>query len=662
MSFRTNVDHTHIDQAKHEIRPQICLERVSFAYPQIHQVEQISEAGRQLAASASSETEGSGTDFDFSHAAVKELTLTIQKGEHIAILGRNGSGKSTLARLIVGLEKAQAGSCFFEGLDSANEEQSWQIRRRCGLIFQNPENQIVASTLEEDVAFGPENLGCPSEEIRQRVDAALSLVGLADRAKDSPAQLSGGQKQKLAIAGVMAMHPEAIIMDEATSMLDPLSRRSVLELLLEQHQQGLTLINITHHMEEALLADRICVMHQGRLVLQGKAAEVFSQPTLIRSLGLDVPAHAAITAAVLQQQLGRELSTELAADEATAARYIAKHFQLREVEPTPAPLLMTQTADEMAPEHSAASSLNKERAAFSAEKIVLKASNLGYRYPSFDGQGAFALSQISFEIYEGECLGLMGASGSGKSTLVQHFNALLEPDEGSLEVCGYQISKLKNKRALRREVQLLFQYPEHQLFADTVEADILYGPRRFGVSEAELKQRLEEVLELCQIDPAWLSQSPFELSGGEKRRVALAGILALKPKLLVLDEPAAGLDPASRDEILSRIQELKDWGVTVVLVSHSMEDLSRFADRIAVLQQGRLLAIDTPSRLFANAELLARAGLEEPAPRRFLRQLQAYFPSLPNEARDADQAAAILDTYLEPLPDLLSQQPRSQSL
>ena len=226
--------------------------------------------------------------------ALSEVSLTIRRGEYVAVLGHNGSGKSTLAKLLNMILIPTSGKIYIDGTDiTANdfsEDQIFDIRRKIGMVFQNPDNQLVATVVEEDVAFGPENLGLPREEIRRRVNSALSLVGMTDYAHHAPHKLSGGQKQRIAIAGILAMKPEIIIFDESTAMLDPIGRRDVINIMERLNkEEGITVLNITHYMDEAARADRVVVINDGELVLDGTAGEVFSKVDYLRSVGLEVP-------------------------------------------------------------------------------------------------------------------------------------------------------------------------------------------------------------------------------------------------------------------------------------------------------------------------------------------------------------------------------------
>ena len=222
--------------------------------------------------------------------ALNDVSISIKRGEFVAVLGHNGSGKSTLAKLINCHIKASSGEIYVDGLDVSKDENILDIRRKCAMVFQNPDNQIVATVVEEDVAFGPENLGIKSENIRKIVDDCLMQVGLEEYKHHSPALLSGGQKQRLTIAGVLAMNPDCILMDEATAMLDPLGRREIMEIVRKLNKEkGKTVVYITHYMEEAIFADRVIVMDNGEISIEGTPEEVFSQVDEMRKLGLDVP-------------------------------------------------------------------------------------------------------------------------------------------------------------------------------------------------------------------------------------------------------------------------------------------------------------------------------------------------------------------------------------
>lgn len=546
--------------------------------------------------------------------AVRNLRFQVLEGEHLAILGRNGSGKSTLARLLNALLLPQTGRILVLGMDTQEEESIWEIRRNLGMVFQNPDNQIVGTTVEEDVAFGPENLGMPREEMLQVVPQSLRKVGLDGFEKRQPSELSGGQKQKLAVAGILAMAPKCIILDEATSMLDPRSRRELLRLVSElQKTQGLTLINVTHHMDEVLQADRVLVMSHGELVMQGTPNEVFFQSEKIQHLGLDVPSYIRVTRA-LASRLASEPTREQLATEDRAAEYLRSLLQNLSATPE-----LSQT--EVVP----ASSVSM--ADYQAAPII-EVEGLSHAYNVKRPDEIDAIHDISFRVWPGEFLGIAGHTGSGKSTLIQHLNGLLRPQEGTIRVLGYDVAENKDVQQLRRHVGMVFQYPEQQLFAETIYDDMAYGPKRLGLSDEEVRDNCLAALRLVGLGDIDLERSPFELSGGQMRRVAIAGILAMKPEVLILDEPAAGLDPQGREEIFATIRGLQREGVTIIFVSHSMDDLARLADRILILRNGRLQRIAPVAEIFSDRDFVLENDLEIPAVMRFVDRFSADYPSL----------------------------------
>lgn len=543
--------------------------------------------------------------------ALNDVSLQIGKGSHVAILGRNGSGKSTLAKLINALELPSEGIMTVSGFDTRDDGFLWEIRRRTGMVFQNPDNQIVGTTVEEDAAFGPENLGVPQPDLRRRVEASLREVGLLNLAKRQPSDLSGGQKQKLAIAGILAMQPECIVLDEATAMLDPKTRHEFMGLVQElQNERGLTVINVTHHMDEALQADYLYVLDRGRIVLEGLPSAVFQETQIIRDLGLEVPVPTAV-AAELAEAFGLPLPSGAAEGRSGAEEAVRS---LMAAGPSP------EAVFEHRPVFNAAKAADAENA-WREQQEIIKVADLHYYYNEGEPQEVRALNGLNFDVRRGEVLGVIGSSGSGKSTLIQHLNALIRPQRGSVLIDGMEAGRKEHLKDIRAKVGLLFQYPEHQLFAETIYDDVAFGPRQQGVSEEEVDSRIHEALRVVGMGDEDAGRSPFELSGGQMRRVALAGILAMKPDVLILDEPAAGLDPVGKEEILSYILTLRDMGVTVVLVSHSMDDVARYADRLLVLHEGEQTAWGEKEQIFSREELLASVNLELPQVARFLADL-----------------------------------------
>ena len=533
--------------------------------------------------------------------ALDGINVSIEKGSYTAILGSNGSGKSTLAKIIDILEVPDSGKVVIFGKDAGNDDLFWDIRSHCCVVFQNPDNQIVGTMIEEDVAFGPENLGIPNPELRERVDQALKDVGLYELRNREATALSGGQKQKLAIAGALAMHPDILILDEATAMLDPSSRDDFLALVEKMRMdKGLTLITITHDMTEALRCDKIIVVDKGKAVLEGAPEEIFMLDNLW-DYGLKRPVKFNF-AFEIAKLTGSELTKEdLVSDDALLSA-IEKMLAKTGIK-TPEAALEDKRLDET--------------------EIIMSVKDLSYTY---DGSDVKAIENINLDIRKGEVLGLVGESGCGKTTLISHMNAIFRPKEGDVIIHtndgDLSCKNKKDTMKIRQNVGLVFQYPEYQLFEETVFKDIGYGLKKMKVSKEEAAVRIRDAAYLVGLTDKELSSSPFELSGGQKRRAAMAGVLVMKPGILVLDEPASGLDPKGRQEMFKIIKDLRDSGTTIILVSHNMDEAAKNCDRICVIDRGKIKAVGTPEELFENnrAEEL---GIQIPRITRFSGLLRA---------------------------------------
>ena len=528
------------------------------------------------------------------YRAIDEVNVHIEPGQFIAILGHNGSGKSTLAKHMNAILTPTEGTMWVDGKDTKREEYIWDVRQTAGMVFQNPDNQIIGTVVEEDVGFGPENLGVPTDEIWKRVEESLSSVGMIEYRHHSPNKLSGGQKQRVAIAGVVAMRPKCIVLDEPTAMLDPNGRKEVLRTIQElRKREHVTVILITHYMEEVVDADRVFVMDKGHIVMEGTTKEIFSQVERLKELRLDVP-----QVTLLAYELKKRgvpipdgiLTTEELLAEIEACGIKAKEHPKTRV--------------------GKWESIDTDR----HKNPLLKLSRVNYIYSADTAYAKHALKDVDLDIYEGEFLGVIGHTGSGKSTLIQHLNGLLKATSGQITYKGQDIyAEDYQMKDLRSQVGLVFQYPEHQLFEADVLSDVCFGPKNQGLSPEECKERAKEALSLVGLAGKYYEYSPFDLSGGQKRRVAIAGVLAMKPKILVLDEPTAGLDPKGRDEILDQIADLqRRENLTVVLVSHSMEDIAKYVDRIVVMNRGMKMYDDQPKEVFLHYKELEKVGLAAP--------------------------------------------------
>lgn len=584
---------------------------------------------------------GVSFSYDGVTPALDGIDLNIEDGEFFCILGGNGSGKSTFAKHLNALLRPDAGTVRINGMDASDPELVYDIRSTAGIVFQNPDDQLVATLVEDDVAFGPENLGVPSAQIAQRVREALKGVGLVGFERRETHALSGGQKQRVALAGVLAMEPRVLILDEASSMLDPRGRKGLMKVCRALHDRGMTIVMITHFMEEAAEADRVAVFRAGRVAMLGAPEEILTRADEVAQLNLDMPASCC---------LGRALR----------AKGVPICAQVREADMVAeiAQVYAERSGADVAGRPSASDSRVLDHASSAADGMVasepvIEISHLSHSYTlsarerrrwrkrsttvgasgkqalwGNDPNSPWALRDVSLTVRRGEFLGLAGHTGSGKSTLVQHLNGLIRPQEGSVCALGLDLSSKKGAAAVKAKVGVVFQYPERQLFAETVAQDVAFGPRNLGLPQDEVVRRVATSLARVGLDLAAIGdKSPFELSGGQQRRVAFAGVLAMEPEVLVLDEPMAGLDPAARRDFLELIDRLHREGLTVVMVSHSMDDLANCCDRIVVMNEGAVFADGTPAQVFAHANELKSIGLGVPAAQRMaLSLVQAGVP------------------------------------
>ena len=606
--------------------------------------------------------------YDGEAFALSGTSVQIERGEFVCILGGNGSGKSTLAKHLNALLVPDKGQVEVCGMDTSERQHTYAIRQSAGMVFQNPDDQLVASLVEDDVAFGPENLGVPTAELRERVSQRLQDVGLSGFEKHETHALSGGQKQRVAIAGALAMNPEILILDEASAMLDPRGRKGLMRVVRSLNGQGMTVVMITHFMEEAALADRVIVLDEGKVARVGTPEEVLIDVDALSALNLEVP-----FAAKLSQTLRRAgvpviaAVTEEALAESVFSAFASHAGAASSAHENAAPqgssggktLTKKASASPFAPKANTAAGATDcakfptSPAASTDGDVLIWLENVSFTYDAAEArrqrkagkkpapkqakwgnspEALWALDNVSLKVRKGEFLGIAGHTGSGKSTLIQHMNGILHPTSGRVVAFGSDIAEKGAANDVRGRVGVVFQYPENQLFAATVAEDVAFGPRNLGLSEEEVSKRVERSLRTVGLNPEEIAaRSPFELSGGQQRRVAFAGVLAMEPEVLVLDEPAAGLDPKARKSFLDMVSHLHEEGLTVVMVSHNMDDLANLCDRVAVMSEGKLLMEGTPAEVFSRADELTAVGLATTSPEHFANLLREGGLPMPHE-------------------------------
>ena len=547
--------------------------------------------------------------YDGNIQALDDVSLDVRRGERLCILGPNGSGKSTLAGVLAGLLAPDEGEVELAGEQvfssgQVDFEAYHRARRSLGLVFQNPDDQLVTSIVEEDVAFGPENLGVPSNEIGERVRRELHRVAMEGYAKADPTRLSGGQKQRVAIAGALAMEPQLLVLDEPGALLDVRGRRSILKVMGRLKADGRTIVHITHFMEEALEADRVIVMRRGRITLEGTPQEVFSHADEIQALGLREPWTARLAGRLRELGVGVGWTCDAERLEGELVRVAQRHTRSRST---------ATTAENQRTCHAKVHS-----------DLAVSVHEVSYSYRSVDARDDThpALDGVSLEVKRATNTVIIGQTGSGKSTLLRLLCALELPDIGHIVVDGTDTRDRKGRRALHGHVGYVMQHPERQLFAETVAEDVAFGPKNLHLPEDEVTRRCRRALKLVGL-LGLEEASPFELSGGQQRMCAIAGILAMQPNILILDEPTAGLDPRRRGDLSRILRVLQRSGVTIVQVTHSREIAVR-ADEVIVLDQSRVMTHGTPREVFSyrNETLLHESGLGLPTSLDWARRLR----------------------------------------
>ncbi len=522
---------------------------------------------------------------DASAYALDDINLNIRVGDYVLLAGASGSGKSTFCRLLNGLIPhfyggSLDGSVRIEDVDTrARPVHEWFAH--VGLVFQNPDAQLFNSSVAREIAFGLESLGLPREEIRERIEWTLQAVQIESLRDRPPHSLSGGEQQLVAIAAILALRPRVLVLDEPFANLDPASIARVRMLLREIHELGTTVVLAEHRLHATLQdAARLIVLDQGRLVLDGAPREVLEHN--VARFRLNVP-----FVVKLAHSSGWR-TIPLSVDEAVEMARKDDHILL--------------------PERR-----NGAHAVAADSPPVVEARGL-----SFVREGRAILQDIQFDLRRGECVALVGKNGSGKTTLLKHLDGLYRPTAGSLHVLGQDTTRAQVSD-LARQVGLVFQNPNDQLFKPNVREEIEVAPRALQRMEPAW---IDKLIEMFRLTPL-LERSPFTLSEGEKKRVAFAATLAAHPAIVALDEPTTGQDAAFRSALAQLIHELQDEGMTVLLATHDLEFAESVASRWLVLADGRIITQGAPDEVMRNDEAMPRAALRPTARFRVLQALAA---------------------------------------
>ena len=520
-------------------------------------------------------------DFTFYYSgaprpALEEINLEIRDGEFVLVTGPSGGGKSSLCRAVNGLIPhfyggKVAGRIEVQGRDTLKHPPK-ELATTVGMVFQDPENQLVATDVEREIAFGLENLAFPRDLIARRIEEALDTLGIADLRHRQLYELSGGEKQKVAIASVLALHPRVLMLDEPTSELDPHSAEEVLAITKRLNDElGITIILIEHRLDRVIeYADRLIVLNGGRVVADGKTREVLSSNYQdLEAIGLGIPP-------VIR--LAHELKS--------------RGFNIDKM-----PLTVQEGRAMLSRVLPQAYAHLPRPKAKQNNKPVIEMEKLWHIYP----EGNTALQDISLQIDEGELVAIMGRNASGKTTLVKHLNGLLKPSRGTVAVGGID-TKETTTAELARRVGFVFQNPNDHLLADTVAEEIAFTLKNLGCKDTG--SRLSQTLDIFKL-AEHQSQYPRSLSGGQKQRVALASVVAIQPRILILDEPTRGMEYRLKHELMDFLREYAGRGNTVILVTHDVETVAEYADRVVLLSNGEIVADGNKRQVLSQALLFS---------------------------------------------------------
>lgn len=554
--------------------------------------------------------------------ALEDVTLELEKGELVLLTGPSGCGKSTLVRCLNRLIPEVSGGELFGSVmlfgKDISREKVHSLALDVGMVFQNPETQLFSLTVGEDLAFGPENLGLPIPDVKTRVETALKTVGLEALRDHFIFTLSGGEKQRTAIGGNLALNPGLLVLDEPTSDLDPQGTAEVLEVLRKLNsEEKVTIILIEHKLDAVYeLSDRMLVMDGGQLVFDGKPYELFCRETSkLRDLGVQSPQ--LIELALLLGLNSERDSLFVPPSYETLLTRLARTLNAGNREGIGIGSEVTRPGGNMSEDIIFRKNSKAE------SPLHVKLEGLSCRQED----GTLTLKALNLKIRQGEFLALLGHNGAGKSTLAGHLIGFYRPTEGRVLLKGQDISSFSTAE-LARQVGYLFQNPDSQIFTDSVFEEVRFGLETQGLPEAEITERANSALKLMELWP-YRTRHPHALSRGQRQRLAVASILALEPDLLVLDEPTTGQDRGHVHKFLEKIRDLNRQGKTVIIITHDMELAAEYAERIVVLKNGEILLDGPKAEVFSNVGGLEAAGLTPPLPARICLDLQKRGVEIP---------------------------------
>ncbi len=530
--------------------------------------------------------------------ALKGIRLQVSKGEIIAVMGANGVGKTTLCRHLTGIiphvvQGTTQGKVIVAGMD-VYEHPVHELAQKISFVTQDPEGQLVNPDVLMEVAFGPENLGLPREEIMRRAKWALQAVGLEGYESRSPMELSGGQKQRLALAAGLSMQPELLVLDEPTSQLDPIGTTEVFEVLVDlKKRYNITTILTTHASEDVpSFADRAVVLSKGSIVAEDTPREVFAQVELLEKVGVQVP-----QLATLGHRIAPDEPPPLTIEE--SKKQITSFIERKSLKPR---------------------KISRTEQSASKGEVVLECLDLTFTYPGFPP--VTALRNINLKVRKGEMIGVIGQNGSGKTTLVKQFLKLLKPTQGRVLFKGKDIASFTTGQ-LATSIGLVLQNPDEQLFTISCREEVEFGLRNLKLPEDEINRRVDESLGFVGLEEQ-KEVFPFRLSFGDRRSLTVAAVVAMRPEVIILDEPTTAQDYLGRHRIAKLAKKLNAVGHTVVMITHDMNLVTQYADRTVVMGNAGILLDGPTGEVFTEVETLKKTFIKPPPISLLAKELEPY--------------------------------------